>query len=138
MDDAVEQDFFFLNFAEEALVLEKGIAGGLKQLLPFGIGARKIANEEHVFAVDMERSRFELHLASRGVAFDPDGRIRGAFTVRVPESFGINQEILEERGSFGETNRFIAREGAFPEILAPFWIFADGMEGAVAGVFEER
>ncbi len=40
MDDAVEQDFFFLNFAEEALVFEKGIAGGLIQLLPFGIRAR--------------------------------------------------------------------------------------------------
>src|SRR3984893_15793078 len=85
----------------------------------------------------MERSRFELHLAARGVAFDPDGRIRGAFTVRVPESFGINQEILEKRGSLGETNRFISGEGALPQVLTPLRIFADGMKDAVSGVFKE-
>src|ERR1700723_3199543 len=85
----------------------------------------------------MERSRFELHLAARGVALDPDGRIRRAFAVRIPECFGIDQEILEEGRSFAETNRFIASNGSFPEILTPFWIFADGMEDAVSGVFEE-
>src|SRR5579864_5010591 len=85
----------------------------------------------------MESGRFEVHIAAGGVALDPDGRIRGAFAVRIPESFGINQEIFEERRSFGKTNRFIASQGAFPEILAPFWKFADGVKGAVAGVFEE-
>ncbi len=73
MDDAVEQDFFFLNFAEEAFVFEKGIAGGLIKFLAFGIRACKIANEEHVFAVDMERGCFELHIAAGGIALDPDG-----------------------------------------------------------------
>src|SRR5580704_2899990 len=96
-----------------------------------------MSNEQYIFAVDMERSRFELHLAARGVAFDPDGRIGGAFAVRVPESFGINQEILEKRGSLGETNRFISGEGALPQVLTPLRIFSDGMEDAVSGVFEE-
>ena len=59
VNDAVKQDFFLQDFAEEAFVGEQGIARGLKPFLLLGEGGREIADDEDPFAVENQGGGFE-------------------------------------------------------------------------------
>ena len=54
MNDAVEQDFFFLNFAKETLVLEEGITSGLQNAGVGGVFRLRIAHQENSLGSWME------------------------------------------------------------------------------------
>ncbi len=71
VNDAVQQDFFLLNFFDELFVLEKGIAGGLEpRLLPCKC-LRKTANDQYLFSIEQVRGGFQGRFF-RGVAtLDP-------------------------------------------------------------------
>ena len=50
MNDAVQQDFFFLNFFQQALVNEKAIARGLQDAGLFREGRRAALNGQNALA----------------------------------------------------------------------------------------
>src|SRR5580704_8627809 len=85
----------------------------------------------------MESRGFERDFLAGGIAFDPHRGIRGAVAIRIPEGFGVNEEIFEKWRGFGQVNGVVAGYRIFPELLAPGRIFTEGTEDAIFGVFEE-
>src|SRR5271156_6849789 len=103
VDDAMQQNFFLLNFAEKLFVDQKGIARGLEPLLLLREVGGQVSQDQDFLAIKRECEGFERNVASIFISFGPIARTCGAFRFGVPEFFGVHQEVFEERRVFGET-----------------------------------
>src|SRR6202041_4161405 len=71
VNDAMQQDFLFLNFAKKLLVSQQGIAGGLEPLLLFGKMRGEILQNQNLFVIERQSESFERDFAAIFVALGP-------------------------------------------------------------------
>jgi len=137
MNDAMQQDFFFLNFAQELFVIEHGIARGLQPLRLFREGRRGITDEQNLFSVEAQSGCFERRLDAIHAAFDPIAGIRGAAGLGIPELFSVQEEILEKGRALREDNGFGADSFIAPDLFEPAWERANRTERTFSKIFEQ-
>ena len=136
--DAVQQNFFLLNFLQEFFVFEQGIARGLKPLLLLAESFREVLQQQNSFSIERASGGFERNFVAIRAAFDPIAGIGRAGQTRAPEFFGIHQEILKERRLVGQVDRLVAAGLRAPNIGAPVGPFAEHPEIAIAEIFKQR
>src|SRR5580658_6485406 len=136
VNNAVQQNFLLLSFANQALVGEQGIAGGLKKLLLLGKRAGKIANQQDLLACQPERGGLKGNFLAGGVSLDPTAGARGTRCPRLPEFLGVGKEVFEEGRFFSQTKRLVAPR--LPQRVEPIRKRGQRLEHAAAAEFKQR
>jgi hypothetical protein len=138
VDDAVQQNFFLLNFFQEFFVFEQGIARGLKPLLLLSECFREIVNQQDSFPVERAGGGFQRDFTAIRATLDPIAGIHRAGRTRAPEFFSINEKVFEERRFVGQADPLVAAGLRVPDIGAPWRPSSNQAELAIAEIFKQR
>ncbi len=137
MNDAVQENFFLLNFAHQLLVGEKRIARRLQPLLLLAEGAQEIAYEEDGAAIEPQGRGFQRRLIPGFAALDPVAGIRGAVLFGLPEFFGVHEKVFKKGRMLAQANRCGALELRAPGTREPGREISNRAEDAVSQVLEK-
>ena len=104
VNDAVQQDFFFLNFALQFFMLQQGVACTLQDLHLFAVLAMGAAQRQQLFTLGKNSGRLKWNLASRRRALNPDLRTAFGGVRSSPAVLRFRQKCFQERRFLRERN----------------------------------
>src|SRR5215470_8298217 len=135
VDDAVQQDFLFLDFAGQAFVVEQGVAGGLQHFDLLVKLQVRTEDGQDALAIQKQRAGLQRNFAAAGRPFDPGFRLAGSEAGCFPEGFGFQQKVFEKGANLGKRN---GTQRYAPQVCEPSGELGDGHECASAVVLEQR
>jgi hypothetical protein len=97
MNNAMEQNLFFLNFPDKPFAIQQGIPRSLQNLhlfLELRVWAEK---SEDSLATGEQSPCLHGYFAAGKRFFDPGFRLAPGWAGRIPEIFRLHKEVLEER-----------------------------------------
>jgi hypothetical protein len=138
MDDAMEKDFFFLNFALKLFLIQERVAGSLEKLhalLKFRFGAME---SEEPRAFKLKGNRCERDFPAKRRFLNPGFRPAQAVAARMPESIGFDQKVFQKRGFLCDGNLSVTRLGDLPEFGKPRGWRGEPLESSIGAVLQEH